>query len=68
MAALDADAASGGDSGTTRAVDAEELMKVIGKMTMFDRHLSPQQRDWFSGTVRRSASRHGTTPSTSGLD
>lgn len=39
-------------SGVDPDVDAALLMKVIEKMTMFDQHLSPEQRTWF--TRRRS--------------
>lgn len=57
--ALDAiDAAAGcHDHGDQRAehdgdihapIDAEQLMKVIEKMTMFDQHLSTGERDWFA--------------------
>lgn len=36
------------DDDVTTAVDTEQLMKVIEKMTMFDQHLTIQQQDWFT--------------------
>lgn len=36
------------DTAVATAVDTEQLMKVIEKMTMFDQHLTTQQQEWFA--------------------
>lgn len=46
LTSLDATATDGDNHGA--APDVDQLMKVIEKMTMFEQHLSPEQRTWFT--------------------